>query len=70
MCALPSQCHSVLGYIGEVRAVVLLPTSFYPTCSAKDVEDLLTEVEDLNFSEEKREDKPKKEKKKVIFVGS
>jgi len=35
------------------------------SCSAKDVEDLLTEVEGMKLSEEKRDDKPKKDKKKV-----
>ena len=36
-----------------------------PTDSAKEVDDLLTEVEDLTLQDEKREDKPKKDKKKV-----
>jgi len=40
---------------------------FHPFCSAKEVDDLLNEVDDLNIAEEKRDggDK-KKEKKKVI----
>ena len=39
----------------------------YP--SAKEVEDLLTEVEDFSFQEDKREDKPKKDRKKVSSIS-
>jgi hypothetical protein len=37
--------------------------------SAKDVDDLLNEVEDLTLTDDKLEDKPKKDKKKVLLIG-